>query len=89
MSDTRREVDYGWGPENPDWPKDGKFFRGPAYRGEPVEQQVSFTKSKKHQTKDRSGPQSKKNHRFIKGVKNTRANLLKKIERLRDKEARE
>lgn len=44
------------------------------------------TMSKKHQSRDHSTLRGDKRWRFVKGVKNTRHNILKKVDDLRLKE---
>lgn len=80
MSNTRRHVQAGWGPGNPQF-DEWNARRPPAKQ----------TKSVKHQTRDRRDgsvrASLKRSHRFTKGVKNTLHNLEEKVEQLRAKEA--
>jgi hypothetical protein len=73
MSDTFRHVDYGWGPGDPD------FDRWQEHQ--PEHKKV---RSKKHQARDRDS--LTKDHRFTKGVKNSRGNLKEKIYQMKAKE---
>jgi hypothetical protein len=77
MSNTTRKVDHGWAPGTE------AFDKWNATR--PEKKQI---KSVKHQTRDRQpkGRQGGKDGRFIKGVRNSRWNLLRKNENLATKE---
>jgi hypothetical protein len=68
MSDTRRWVQPGWGPDHPAW-------------------HYPDVKTVKHQSRDRRSRQARKNHKFIKGLKNSRHNLQRKLEQLQLKES--
>ena len=85
MSDTTRYVQPGWGPGHLNWPADGRFCRGPAFKGQPFDQMKTRPiLTKKDQTRDRhDGPsRMSRNHRFQKGQKNSFYNLLRKQEDL-------
>ncbi len=78
MSDTRRYVDWGWEPGDPE------FDRWQNHQ--PEHKKI---RSKKHQTKDRRPVGRRKYHRFVNGlgaVKNSRGNLQEKIYEMKFKE---
>ena len=77
MSDTFRHVDYGWGPGDPD------FDRWQAHQSEQRK-----IRSKKHQARDRNSLR-RNEHRFTKGIKNSRGNLREKIYQMKIQEETE
>ena len=66
----------------------GVFVMGDTYRWtQPGWDGLAGTKSKKHQSRDHGTLRGDKRWRFVKGVRNVRHNLQRKINDLRLKEA--
>lgn len=87
MSDTRRHTDRdikGWGPGNQVFDHWNEVRSSDSY---PPKLRQKKIMSAKHQDADRSHGSQKAKHRFVKGVKNSRHNLLRKVDELRLKEA--